>query len=59
MNHYDQRTLAERRVVNLHAVAGHGVAVRHAVEHVGLPGLHGRREREHENESGQRDGGDC
>ena len=59
VNHHDERPLAERRVVNLHAALRDGVAVRHAIEHVGLLGLDAHREREHENKSRQRDGGEC
>jgi hypothetical protein len=58
VNHHHQRALAKRRIVNLHAAFRDGVAVRHAIEDVGLLGRHGRRDREHDNESGQRGDGE-
>ena len=50
MNHHDERALAERRVVDLHASLGDGIAVCHTVEDVALAGEHAvcraRRQRE-------------
>ena len=45
MDHHDQRSLAERRIVNLDATLGRCVAMRHPVEDVSLTGERGNAER--------------
>ena len=46
MNHHDQRSSAERRIVNLHAALRYGVSMRHPVEDILLLAVSGWQEQQ-------------